>query len=274
MTEKDNFDFLNFDIDSPDTVNSGAYNQANTPNLFPHQSQQPGFSFDNQFLDDLDNFGMVPGIGVIEEEDESNKLTPSLFDETNFIDLNIVKEEPSIHSNNNNHLAPNSYQSTNYATSYNNLQFGQGNNLSNIISPNEFSDFENSSYSSSFQHDSLRSPPMNSPAFSPSSLSSSIKNMTKEDKLRRRREFHNAVERRRRDLIKDRIKELGQLIPPSLLFEIQLNKEGKEIVKETRANKSIILNKTVDYILNLQNILENQDQRLAFLKSKLEELGG
>ena len=117
----------------------------------------------------------------------------------------------------------------------------------------------------------------------------STKQLSKEEKLKRRREFHNAVERRRRDLIKERIKDLGFLVPPSLLNPqlcavqnlqrtSQLN--SREIndllasikVKETKPNKSTILNKSVDYIIHLKYVLEQQEKSQLELTQKIEEI--
>lgn len=114
------------------------------------------------------------------------------------------------------------------------------------------------------------------------------KQLTKEEKLKRRREFHNAVERRRRDLIKERIKELGVLVPPSLLnpqlIAVQTLKNSKlnsqEVeellasvkVKETKPNKSTILNKSVDYVVHLKYVLEEQEKTRKQLEAKLSSL--
>lgn len=117
------------------------------------------------------------------------------------------------------------------------------------------------------------------------------KQLTREEKLKRRREFHNAVERRRRDLIKERIKDLGLLVPPlmlnpqlcavqSLQRTSQLNtREINELlasikVKETKPNKSTILHKLVDYLLHLKYVLEKQRERRAELESQISALEG
>ncbi|CAR22028.1 Rtg3p [Lachancea thermotolerans CBS 6340] len=89
--------------------------------------------------------------------------------------------------------------------------------------------------------------------------------LSQEEKLRRRREFHNAVERRRRELIKQKVKELSKMIPPSLL---NYNEQGKEI----KANKGVILNRSVDYMDYLQQVLEIQDRKHQFLLKKVREL--
>ncbi|AMD20483.1 HDL261Wp [Eremothecium sinecaudum] len=89
--------------------------------------------------------------------------------------------------------------------------------------------------------------------------------MTQEEKMRRRREFHNAVERRRRELIKSKIKVLGKLVPPSLL---NYNEEGKEM----RLNKGIILHKTVEYVEYLKQVLEVQERKKIQLQNKVISL--
>lgn len=102
--------------------------------------------------------------------------------------------------------------------------------------------------------------------------------MTQEEKAKRRREFHNAVERRRRDLIKEKIKILGVLVPPSLLnpqlsaveallkLQKPVSKELREIiestkVKEIKPNKAAILLSAVEYIQHLHYVLDKQKAR-------------
>lgn len=103
-------------------------------------------------------------------------------------------------------------------------------------------------------------------------------NLTQEEKAKRRREFHNAVERRRRDLIKEKIKILGVLVPPSLLtpqlcatqailkLSQPLSAELKEMieatkVKEVKPNKAAILLTSADYIRHLHYVIERQRAR-------------
>lgn len=115
------------------------------------------------------------------------------------------------------------------------------------------------------------------------------KQLSKEEKLKRRREFHNAVERRRRDLIKERIKELGIIVPPSLLnpqlSAVQALQQKNNInssdlndlissikVKETKPNKSTILNKSVDYINHLNYVLKQQEVARNQLTKQIKQL--
>lgn len=146
-----------------------------------------------------------------------------------------------------------------------------------------------------YSNSSLLSPPTTS------SMSTSVpsggnmrdavptKQLSKDEKLKRRREFHNAVERRRRDLIKERIKELGLIVPPSLLnpqlCAVQMLQRHSSLnsdeinnlissikVKETKPNKSTILNKSVDYINHLKYVLDQQDKTRDLLATKIEEI--
>lgn len=113
--------------------------------------------------------------------------------------------------------------------------------------------------------------------------------MTQEEKAKRRREFHNAVERRRRDLIKEKIKILGVLVPPSLLnpqlsaveallkLQKPLSKELREIiestkVKEIKPNKAAILLSAVEYIQHLHYVLDKQKARREEIEGILASL--
>ncbi|RCH77492.1 Transcription factor E3, partial [Rhizopus stolonifer] len=76
------------------------------------------------------------------------------------------------------------------------------------------------------------------------------------ERKRRRRESHNAVERRRRDNINDRIQELATLLPDS-----------REAVK---LNKGAILRKSVDHIRYLHDELRQNQYRIYDLENTLE----
>lgn len=75
------------------------------------------------------------------------------------------------------------------------------------------------------------------------------------DKKRRRRESHNAVERRRRDNINERIFELSTLLP-----ERDANKN----------NKGTILRKSVDHIRLLHEKVNQYQQRVQELENMLD----
>ena len=62
------------------------------------------------------------------------------------------------------------------------------------------------------------------------------------EKRRKRRESHNAVERRRRDNINDRISELSMIVPEC----------AEESASPQKPNKGAILRKSADYIRYLQ----------------------
>ncbi|KAH3663654.1 hypothetical protein OGAPHI_005055 [Ogataea philodendri] len=156
-----------------------------------------------------------------------------------------------------------------------------GTSFNNLISPSStydgFLDSPYGSYQGASFTDSYLKSPMNSPSFkaigSPASVGSHMnpKNaLSKEGKLNRRRELHNAVERRRRDLIKEKIKELGTLIPPSLLNNFTKSKNNPN--KEIKANKSTILTESIDYIGYLKEISQSQDKKLNMLRQRIAEL--
>jgi hypothetical protein len=74
------------------------------------------------------------------------------------------------------------------------------------------------------------------------------------DKKRRRRESHNAVERRRRDNINERIFELSTLLPER---------------DATKNNKGTILRKSVDHIRMLHEQVTKCQQRIQELENML-----
>ncbi|RCH98199.1 hypothetical protein CU098_010789 [Rhizopus stolonifer] len=80
------------------------------------------------------------------------------------------------------------------------------------------------------------------------------------EKRRRRRESHNAVERRRRDNINERIQELGTLLPDSLDDGVN------------RMNKGTILRKSVEQIRKLQNDVVQHQQRVRDLEHVLQQI--
>ncbi|KAG9091654.1 hypothetical protein FRC06_000479 [Ceratobasidium sp. 370] len=104
------------------------------------------------------------------------------------------------------------------------------------------------------------------------------------EKRRRRRESHNAVERRRRDNINEKISELSTLIPECLLTDGPTPTGGKDDVlgavdeeggKEgPKANKGMILRKSVDYIKYLQQLVRAQASRNRELESQLSQYRG
>lgn len=75
------------------------------------------------------------------------------------------------------------------------------------------------------------------------------------DKKRRRRESHNAVERRRRDNINERIFELSTLLP-----ERDANKN----------NKGTILRKSVDHVRLLHEKVSQYQKRVQELENMLD----
>lgn len=112
--------------------------------------------------------------------------------------------------------------------------------------------------------------------------------LTQEEKAKRRREFHNAVERRRRDLIKEKIKELGVLVPPLLLTpevcavqalqkQASASQDTQELLaavkaKDAKPNKAVILHTSVDYIRHLTYVLEQQKTRREELEDAISRV--
>ncbi|OAV87517.1 hypothetical protein PTTG_07640 [Puccinia triticina 1-1 BBBD Race 1] len=123
--------------------------------------------------------------------------------------------------------------------------------------------------------------------FSPHSIIDQQK-LVLNEKRRKRRESHNAVERRRRDNINDRITELAGLLPACLLDTVVTpNESGMMMVVNeepsqtddgqalnsaplTKPNKGMILAKSVDYIKHLKHLLELQSQRNTELEAELK----
>lgn len=90
--------------------------------------------------------------------------------------------------------------------------------------------------------------------YSPQQFYSGSPDCTAIDKIRKRRESHNAVERRRRDHINECIQRLNSLVPVS---------DDNGVVGDAlRTNKGEILLRTVEYIQSLKSAY---DQALAFI---------
>ncbi|KAL3234369.1 Retrograde regulation protein 3 [Nakaseomyces bracarensis] len=152
--------------------------------------------------------------------------------------------------------------------------------LVNRMSPSSFRD---TIRPGNFLSTSLRTPSSmtrqaRQPSFTDGSVSQSHMNMlvgsvpknvtsmlTPDEKLKRKREFHNAVERRRRELIKQKIKELSKLVPPSLL---NYDSEGNQI----KSNRGTILDKSVEYLEYLLYVIEVQKRKREALQDKIEQL--
>ncbi|KAI8929233.1 helix-loop-helix DNA-binding domain-containing protein [Entophlyctis helioformis] len=86
------------------------------------------------------------------------------------------------------------------------------------------------------------------------------KGLTVDEKRRRRRESHNAVERRRRDHINEKIQELSNLLP-----EFAGDAQNKP-------NKGVVLRRSVDYIRHMQLFAAKQMERTMELERVLQKL--
>lgn len=82
------------------------------------------------------------------------------------------------------------------------------------------------------------------------------------EKRRRRRESHNAVERRRRDNINEKIQELATLLP-----EFHPDTQNKP-------NKGVILRRSVEYIRQMQTFATRQVDRNLELDEALRRVLG
>ncbi|ORX81270.1 hypothetical protein BCR32DRAFT_293348 [Anaeromyces robustus] len=82
------------------------------------------------------------------------------------------------------------------------------------------------------------------------------------EKRKKRKESHNATERRRRDFINEKIYELSTLIPESF-FE--------QCVGENKMHKGVILQKSVDYINHLLTSLKTQQDYTSKLEKEIND---
>ncbi|CEP12156.1 hypothetical protein [Parasitella parasitica] len=101
---------------------------------------------------------------------------------------------------------------------------------------------------------------LDDPNYNPEDYSTQANMQAIMEKRRRRRESHNAVERRRRDNINDRIQELGTLLPDAVDDGVN------------RMNKGTILRKSVEQIRKLQNDVVQYQQRVRDLEMILQQV--
>lgn len=129
----------------------------------------------------------------------------------------------------------------------------------------------------------LGSKPMSVPRVGKSASSALSKSLDNEsqsvllaERRRRRRESHNAVERRRRDNINEKIQELATLVPESMLLAPDSYAQGSlntgVLTKDGKPNKGTILTKSVEYIRQLQNVIDEQNRREAELQELVQSL--
>ncbi|KAJ1911670.1 hypothetical protein IWQ60_010032 [Tieghemiomyces parasiticus] len=85
------------------------------------------------------------------------------------------------------------------------------------------------------------------------------------EKRQRRRESHNAVERRRRDNINEKIQELCALLPEQ--YGLSPGSAASSAAAGNKPNKGSILGRSVDYIRHLEKLVEQQNQRIQQLEN-------
>lgn len=299
-----------YQANGPD-LSSFGMNPTMSPGFDPHGSSNPGSLVPDPFLDDLEALGFPHNQEPVQYINPANtaNLDELISPDTNDNFLNPQYFSPTHNHQSNfrlNLIAENAAQLA-FSPQRQSISAGMAlapapssAHLSPYLSPTENSldTLRSPPFSGSF----LQSPPniripqaKSVPDSQSNSYNSGMspplqggKQLTREEKLKRRREFHNAVERRRRDLIKERIKELGLLVPPSMLNPqlcavqaflrtLQLNTtEINELlasikVKETKPNKSTILNKSVEYLLHLKYVLEQQNKTRESLERQIAD---
>ncbi|KAJ3214577.1 hypothetical protein HK099_006798 [Clydaea vesicula] len=90
------------------------------------------------------------------------------------------------------------------------------------------------------------------------------------EKRRKRRESHNAVERRRRDNINEKIQELSNLIPDDTIQNHNIPAyQSTSINAAQKNNKGFILKRTVDYVKQVNQGLQNISERNKELEAAL-----
>lgn len=99
------------------------------------------------------------------------------------------------------------------------------------------------------------------------------------ERRRRRRESHNAVERRRRDNINEKIQELATLVPDSLLYAADPlasptgpGSQASNLTKDGKPNKGTILSRSVDYIRNLQAVIDEQNRKELEMRDLVQDM--
>jgi hypothetical protein len=115
--------------------------------------------------------------------------------------------------------------------------------------------------------------------------SCSFRQLALKEKRQKRRESHNAVERRRRDNINEKIQELAAIIPPEFMTPPTAIHGASPPHAASPAthhapdgtikhNKGVILRKSVDYIRSLQDVVKESQRRARRLEEEVKRLGG
>lgn len=104
------------------------------------------------------------------------------------------------------------------------------------------------------------------------------------EKRQKRRESHNAVERRRRDNINEKIQELASIIPDEFMTPPHALTASSPLGASpsthhapdgtVKHNKGVILRKSVDYIRSLQDVVKESQRRARRLEEEVKRLGG
>ncbi|KAG0669692.1 bHLH/Zip transcription factor [Maudiozyma exigua] len=250
--------------DSISVANS--YAQSFTDEQIPHDLFRN--NLEDQMINFTDDMSSSLGSSIHSDFMNSNFGTPtsSLLNSHN---LETINSLTATSYNQNNTFSPSSLRSPSSSVrpsvSYLSTSLRQPSTLSNY-NPNVNTNNANVNINTGTPHSRHPSTSaQGAESLLSTSVPKSLSHLSQDEKLRRKRDFHNAVERRRRDLIKQKINELGNLVPPSML---RFDDKGKPV----KPNKGIILNKTVDYVRFLLEVDQAQDRKRQQLLNKINEL--
>ncbi|SMN21311.1 similar to Saccharomyces cerevisiae YBL103C RTG3 Basic helix-loop-helix-leucine zipper (bHLH/Zip) transcription factor that forms a complex with another bHLH/Zip protein [Maudiozyma saulgeensis] len=254
------------------SISNNSYAQSFTDEHMPHDlfTTNP----EDQMINFADDLSSSLGSSIHSGFHTSNLGTPT-SSMLNAHNLDTINSLTATSYNQNNTFSPSSLRSPSSSfrpnASYLSTSLRQPSTLSNYnannssISNNTNNNNNNNIATPTSRHPSTSGTANGGDSLLSTSVPKSLSHLSHEEKLRRKRDFHNAVERRRRDLIKQKISELGNLVPPALLC---FDEKGKPV----KPNKGIILNKTVDYVRFLMDVGNAQDHKKDQLLRKINEL--
>ncbi|OMJ12462.1 hypothetical protein AYI70_g9104 [Smittium culicis] len=275
IQQNNNSNFL-FYNSLPSNTNSALQGIPISNPKFKQFDRTPLAQADSPYSIDNDNSAILSSVKINHNNSNykngiSHKLDmfPSLFD-----DAADLSPSNSLNNNNNINSVFGSYNSSNNNNNLLNFNNNRVSELRNMATspPTDTSDLYSTSLpimnnwqrNLNFQHLNDLQPVLennsfsNSPGFpqssqaafspdSPFSTSFDLREPELDVKKRRRRESHNAVERRRRDYINEQIQELYNLLPDSMRDQ------------SIKPNKGLILRKSVAYIKELKNKIPNEN---------------
>ncbi|CAB4255911.1 Rtg3p [Maudiozyma barnettii] len=251
------------------SISNNSYAQSFTDEQMPHDLFTT--NTEDQMINFTDDLSSSLGSSIHSGFYTSNLGTPT-SSMLNAHNLDTINSLTATSYNQNNTFSPGSLRSPSSSfrpnASYLSTSLRQPSTLSNYNPNNSSLSNNNNNNNAATPHSrqpSISGAPNGADSLLSTSVPKSLSHLSHDEKLRRKRDFHNAVERRRRDLIKQKINELGNLVPPALL-------RYDERRKPVKPNKGIILNKTVDYVRFLMDVGRAQDHKKDQLLRKINEL--